>query len=63
MIETQDGFGLHREETRLLAPEVLQVNMARVQGLKANVKRLRQSTVMSMLTDENKPVPASSRVG
>jgi hypothetical protein len=48
-----DGYRLARYP---LSHKVLQVNMARVQGLKANVKRLRQSTVMSMLTDENKPV-------
>jgi hypothetical protein len=38
------------------SPKVLQVHMARVQGLQANVKRLRNSTVMGMLTEDCKPV-------
>jgi hypothetical protein len=38
------------------SPKVLQVHMARVQGLQANVKRLRNSSVMGMLTEDCKPV-------
>jgi hypothetical protein len=38
------------------SPKVLQVHMARVQGLQANVKRLRNSSVMGMLTEDSKPV-------
>jgi len=38
------------------SPKVLAVHLARVQGLQQNVKRLRNSSVMGVLTDDCKPL-------